>query len=254
MDGASKMPQLAFVLNLGVSEATETSTARIQHLVHLFQGHRLPATWVVADTQCAKLLAVQHTASSTTTELALAVRGRWSDTEVPPSTFRRELADRCAAIRAMADRSVQLVAGDPELLRSRAALFAEQGIGGILSTEEDQATTGSRPLPCGLWQLELNVRIPQVRRISQWFTGRRVSAKQLISASSQGETTIVAVETGKLGTSSARSLRAFEKMLRDVSWAASRNQVAVTTAGAVVAELSSQRAVKPQRSILRVAA
>ncbi|NOY41142.1 MAG: hypothetical protein GXP26_04810 [Planctomycetes bacterium] len=254
MEKASIVPRVAFVLNLGVTETTDTIAARIQHLIHLFQGHRLPATWVVADTKCAKLLASQRTASSMISEFALTVDGPWSDVSTPPTAFRRELADRCAAIRAKTGRSIKLVVGDPQSLRVRAALLAEQGIGGIFSTQQDRTSTRSRPLPCGLWQLELNVRIPLVRSFSQWFTSRRVSAKQLISAGSLGETTLVAVDTGKLGTSNARSLQAFEKMLCEVSWAASRNQLVVTTAGAIVAELTSQQAVKPQRSILRVAA
>ncbi len=254
MDKSSRVPRVAFVLNLGVSETTDTSAARIQHLIHLFQGHRLPATWVISDTKCAKLLASQRTASSMITEFALTVDGPWSDVNTSPSAFRSELADRCAAIRAMTGRSIKLVAGNPQSLRVRAALLAEQGIAGIFSPQQDNASARSRPLPCGLWQLELSVRIPQVRRFSQWFISRRFSAKQLISASSLGETTLVAVDTGKLGISNARSLQAFEKMLCEVSWAASRNQLAVTTAGEVVAELTSQQAVKPQRSILRVAA
>ncbi len=253
MDEASNVPRLAFVINLSIAEGTETSTARIQHLIHLFQGHRLPATWLVSGTKCARLLVSQRTTSSIATELALAVDGRWSDVDTPPSAFRRELTDRCAAVSIAADRAIKLVAGDPQTLRMRTALLAEQGISGILSTNQPEASS-SRPLSCGLWQLALSQQIPRVRRFPKWFTNRRISAKQLFAASAVGETTLVAVDSAALGNSSARCLRAFEKLLNEVSWAASRDQLVVTTAGAVVAELARQHAVKPQRSILRVAA
>ena len=254
MDEAKTMPQVAFVMNLAGSQGTETRSARIQHLVHLFHGHRLPATWVVADLECAKLLSAQHSASSFETEIAIPVEGAWSEADTPPSSFRRQLAERCAAIRAAANSEIGLVAGDPRTLRSRAALFAEQDIRGILSLEQDSSAKSSRPLPCGMWQLEMHFQIPQVRRLSQWFSGRRISTKQLVAAGRERSTTLIGIDTGKLGTSNARSLRSFEKLLREVSWAASRNQLTVTTVGEVVNELASQRAVKPQQSILRSAA
>ena len=254
MSQATIVPRVAFVLNLGVNEASQPDTARLKHLTHLFQGHRLPATWVVEDAQHAKMLAPQRTASPITTEVALAIEGLWSEVETPPTVFRKELNSRCAAVRAAAESSIELVAGCPQQLRTKASLLSEQGIRGILSSTEDRNAPNSRSLPCGLWQLEYQLRIPQKRSITSWFSTRSVSLKKLISADASRETAIVAVDTSQLGNSSARSLQAFEKMLREVSWAASRNQIAVTTAGAVIAELSNHRAVKPQRSILKVAA
>ena len=254
MDQTASVPQVAFVVNLGPVESTESHIARIHHLVHLFQGHRLPATWAVADAQRMHPLGTQQTLAKMD-ELALTVDDHWSASQMPKSRFREELIARLAALQAAGAAATTLVVGKPQLLRSRTAVLAEQGIRAVLTGSVERSTEAkSRPLPCGLWQLAPNVQVPQLRRLPLWWPFHRTSARQLIAAGTATGAIIVAVQSAQLGRSSARSLQQIEKLLREVAWAASRNQLALTTVGQIVAELAIAREVKPQRSILRLAA
>ena len=83
---------------------------------------------------------------------------------------------------------------------------------------------------------------------------QRCTVKRLIAAGENTGTTLVEVNAEELGRGSARQQHSFEKLLREISWAASHNQLAMVTMSEVVAELDDVRRIKPQRSILRTAA
>ena len=144
--------------------------------------------------------------------------------------------------------------GDPQLLRSRAAILAEQGISGVFSERSGRSSPAlPRPLPCGLWHLEPSFCIPRKFRLANLLGKRRLSAKHLL-ADGRAKTTLVMVQSADLGHAGARGLRGIEKLLREISWAASRHQLIVSTVGELLAELVSQRTVKPQQAILILAA
>ena len=97
-----------------------------------------------------------------------------------------------------------------------------------------------------------SVRWPK-RRLSRWLPSRSTSIKDLSASAAEGNI-LVSVESAELERVSARGLQSFEKLLREVSWSASRSQMQIATLSEIVADLASRREVKPQRSILRTAA
>jgi len=246
-------PRIAFVVDLTAADRDEANTARVHHLVHLFSGHRLPATWTVDSPERAKQLRSQHPAP-TKVEVSLKIDQHWLSPLSSHSQFQAALSSRISALNTASGTPTQLVVGDPQLLRSRAAILAEQGISGIFSERPDSSAPAKlRPLPCGLWQLEPSFCIPPKRSLFNFLSRRCPSTKQLL-ATEGANTTLVLVQSAELGQAGARALQGLEKLLREISWAASRDQLVVSTVGETLAELANQRAVKPQQSILKAAA
>jgi len=250
---AASVPRVAFVVDLTAADRGEANVARMHHLVHLFSGHRLPATWTVDSPERAKSLRKQH-ASPAAIEVALKIDQQWLSPLSSTSQFRAALKSRILALAAASGASTHLVVGSPQLLRPRAAILAEQGITGVFAQQKDGPTPVKlRPLPCGLWQLEPSFCIPPKRSLINFWARRCPSTKQLL-ATGGTETTLVMVQSSEFGRSGARALQGLEKLLREISWAASRDQLIVTTVGETLIKLADGRAVKPQRSILRAAA
>ena len=256
MDRSTSLPRLAFVINLSCDGALEPNDNRVRHLAHLFHGHRLPAAWTVVDPERARLL-YDPQLGLADNELALTLS---LDENLSAKRFLAKLHRQVAVLRGLANTNISLVVGDAAQLRRQASVLAELGIGAILSSASSpsrQATSqpwSPRPLGCGLWQLEPSVTIPLSRRFWNLLPARRYDVKRLMAAGENAGAVLVVVNAEELGRESARGLQAFEKLLREVSWAASHNQLELVRVSEVIAELSDLRRIKPQRSILRTAA
>jgi len=252
MDQAVIVPRVAFVINLAQANSPKPNLARLRHLVHLFRGHRVAATWAVADAARARLLQ-DSSSNSAASEIALSVDDTWAAAHLSHTHFGNELDNRLASLTNSAGATPTLVVGDLGMLRSRMANLSEQGIRAIFTSRPSASVaTKSRPLPCGLWQLVPNVRWPK-RRLSRWLPSRPTSVRDLMASASEGSI-LVSVESAELERVGARGLQTFEKLLREVSWIASRGQMLISTVSEIVANLVSRSEVKPQRSILRLAA
>lgn len=253
MKQGSDLPRIAFVVDLADTSPSEADKARLLHLLHLFTGHRLPATWIVDTAERARLMREQNTAPASG-EVAFRIDMQRLSPLSSHLQFRAELGSQIATLSDASEADAQLLVGDPQLLRSRATILAELGIVGVFFDQQDRSTPAKpRPLPCGLWQLQPSICLPQKRRLANLLSRRQTSVKRLLALDT-AETAILMVRSAELGRSGARALRGLEKLLREISWAASRDQLIVSTVGETLAELTSQRVVKPQRSILRVAA
>ncbi len=256
MDQSSNIPSLAFVINLCSGGSLEPNDNRIRHLAHLFNGHRLPATWAVDNVERAKLLDDSQFARSNN-ELALVIS---SEEDISTRPFATRLRSQVSALNRMTSTAISLVVGNPSTLRGQASVLSEQGIGAILVNMSDpqvlptRQPSAPRPMGCSLWQLAPTVTLPLPRRLWRLLPARHYSVKQLLSTGKSIGTTLVVIRAEELGRKSARSLQSFEKLLREVSWAASHSLLSVVNTSEVVAELADQRRVKPQRSILRAAA
>ena len=247
-DHAGNVPRVAFVVNLAQPDAPQLNLARLRHMAHLFRGHRVAATWALADASQARLLGD----SSTVGNIALTVNDDWAATGFSQIRFRNELGSRLAGLANATRSAPTLVVGALGGLRTRATALAEQGIRAVFVSDPTSTdSTSPRPLPCGLWQLVPSVRWPR-RRLLRWLPTRSVSVKDLLASSSEG-VILVGIEATSLQKVSARGLQCFEKLLREVSWSASREQLQIVTVSEIVADLVSRREVKPQRSILRAA-
>ena len=251
-DHAVIVPRVAFVINLAQTDSPRPNLARLRHLVHLFRGHRVAATWAMAEASRARLLR-DSSPSSAASEIALTVDDSWGAAQVSHSCFDNELGIRLAGLANSAGAMPTLVVGDLGALRNRMTSLSERGVRAIFTSRPSAADmTKARPLPCGMWQLVPNVRWPK-RRLSRWLPSRHTSVRDLLASASEGSI-LVSVESSELERIGARGLQSFERLLREVSWSASRGQMLISTVSEIVADLVSRREVKPQRSILRAAA
>ncbi len=234
------VPSVALVINLASADVEQTA-ARAQLLGQL----QMPATWVIDEPRQAKVLADRLLASAGH-ELALTVEAR------TPQRLRSELANLQAAVRTVSGQEVTVVVGDPQQLRSRAALLADLGIGAVVS--ETHQTGPARPprlLPCGLWQFDPAMNVPQLRHRWSWLTARRLTLKHLLATETSSNQKIAAIDLGQVND---RELKGCEKLLQEIAETVHQRQLQVATVSELAAELVSQREVKPQRSILRRAA
>jgi hypothetical protein len=256
MERTPNLPRLAFVINLGSDATLEPDDNRVRHIAHLFHSHRLPAAWAVFDAKRAKLVSA---AQLGLTDNALALMTS-HDGNLPAKQFQTKLHNQFAALSRVTGTSISLVLGDAAQLRLQAALLSEKGIAAIIShssmarASAHAQASSPRHLGCGLWQLTPSLTIPLRSRLWRMLPAQRCTVKQLIAAGENTGTTLVEVNAEELGRGSAHQLQSFEKLLREISWAASHNQLAMVTMSEVVAELDDVRRIKPQRSILRTAA
>jgi len=170
---ATTVPRVAFVVDLNTADPDQAKAARMHHLVHLFSGHRLPATWTVDSPERVESLRKQVSPTAAI-EVALKIDQQWLSPLASHSQFRSALDARISALTAAGEASISLVVGDPQLLRPRAAILAEQGIAGVFAPRQNCAAPAKlRPLPCGLWQLEPSFCIPPKRTFINFWAGHR---------------------------------------------------------------------------------
>ncbi len=237
METQPPVPSVALVINLA-SPTAEQTAAGAQRLTPVLDKLRLPATWVIVHPRQAKVLAGHG--------LAVAVEAR------SPQRLRSELSNLQATVQAASGQEVSVVVGDPQQLRSRASLLADLGVAAVISaTQQPGPTKPPRQLPCGLWQFDPAMTLPQPRHRWSWLTSRRPSLQQLLADETSGILKVAAID---LGRASDRDLQNCEQLLQEISEAAEQQQLQVATISEMAAELASQREVKPQRSILRRAA
>jgi hypothetical protein len=246
MKFAPPAARVAFVVHLEVPATLASYVARIEHVVHLFRGLHVPATWVVAAGKNYELLR-QHNMLRDTDELALAI----SATETGAAGFRDSLRKRLTT--TLANQSVTMIAGQPSTFRTHAAFLNEQGLRGVLSNSlKSKGVPGHTPLPCGLWQLDHALAIPGQSLFANLLPGGN-STRRLHKLLSDERTITVSVDAARIAHTSTRSLQHLEDLLRSVSNLASHEEICLTTAGQIVAELTASRAPRPQHSILRAA-
>lgn len=242
MESSPIVPSVSLVLFQAVSAIGQASAAV---LARELNSLKIPATWVISESQQAKILANKRLTSAID-ELALEVTAR------TPQRLRTDLSNSQLAVQAVSGHEVTTVVGDPQQLRSRAALLADLGIGAVLSHLQasqtpTRQTKPPRPLPCGLWQLDSSVSIPQPRRLWSLLAGRRVTTQQLQAAAPQQ---VVAID---LSSMSGRDLSSCGQLFREIADAVQRQQLRVATICELANQLASKNEIKPQRSILRAA-
>lgn len=238
--------RVAFAVHLEVPATLASDVARIEHVVHLFRGLQVPATWIVAAGKNYEHLRQQNMLRDTD-ELALAV----SATETGAADFRDSLRKRLAT--TLANQSVTMVSGQPSTFRTHAAFLSEQGLRGVLSNSlKRKGAPSHTPLPCGLWQLDHALTIPGQSLFANLLPGGN-APRRLQKLLSDEQTVTISVDAARIAHTSTRTLQHLEDLLRSVSHLASREEIQLTTAGQIIAELTANRVAKPQHSILRAA-
>ena len=252
MDQQYIVPRVAFVINLAADDSQQLGLSRLHHLIHLFSSHRVSATWAIGDASTAQILREQTDASEAH-QVALNMQALNAGSKSSSRGFTQQISQELARLAAVMGQTPSVVLGNSARLRSRLVLLSQLGIETILSDSSDKASRGrSRPLPCGMWQLTPCMQLPHTRILDR-LTRRGPSVREMI-ASAVDATTLVRINANEFEKLSARSMQTFEKLLREVSWAASRGQIEQSPLAEIVGNLRQRRQMKPQRSIMRVAA
>ena len=250
MDRPEKTPQVAFVINLS-STGSAPSTSLVHHLDQLFLGNQFPVTWAIESPEQAKSI-FQRQISFKNLDLALSLP---LNRDLPFRRLHSILQAQLRELEDMTGAETSLILGNCKELRSRAAVLAQEGIGAILSTESPRNDTSfAKPLPCGLWQLNAGLSLPQPRRFWGILSGRKPSLKNLLGETSHTGTTVALISGADLDSRGSSAGSSLGRLLQETSLAAKAGQISVTTTRALIADLVDQRRIKPQRSILRAAA
>lgn len=231
----SNVPSVSLLINV---TAATTNSASIQSVASAVRQSQLPTTWIVDQPRQAQVLA----AAVAEFESAALITAR------SPQRLRSELANLQAGLLAVTGKPLSVVAGDPQQLRSRAAMLADLGISAVLPDQLPAA--GSKPprqLPCGLWQLDPTISLPQQRGRWSLLPTRRPSLSQAVG----GATCIVSLD---LAQASSRDLQSFTRLLEEAAQGRRDQQLNVVRVSQLAAQLAQRNEVKPQRSILRRAA
>lgn len=240
----SIVPHVALVINLIPSNETGQIARNQQDLAAQFRKLGLPSTWLVAEPS--QVIAEGNGQLATTSrEIALTAAER------SPQRLRSELTSRQAEVTSVSGVPVTTIVGDSQQLRARTALLADLGISAVLS-DSASAEVGKPPrlLPCGLWQLNPTVPLPQQRKKWSVLSTRRLSVEQLLARGSVSLPIVVEINLEKLA---GRAWADCQNLMQEIAAANRRKLLSVATISEVVARLASQNEVKPQRSILRMA-
>ena len=239
------VPSVALLINLSPASEMAQNAEKSQVLVSQLGNLGLSATWVIDEARQVNRLGHGQLAT-TAQEVALTANER------TPQRLRSELSNRQAAVQATSGHVVSVIAGDPQQLRARAALLADLGIRAVVSQSHAAAVAKPpRLVPCGLWQLEASVTLPQRRHRWSLLPTRRLTIARLLSMNPVRQPITVAIDPGQL---SGRDLHRCQQLLQDIAAAKNQQLLKVATVSEVVAQLASQHEIKPQRSILRMAA
>lgn len=246
MKFAHTSARVAFVVHLEVPTTLATDVARIEHVVHLFRGLNVPATWIVAAGKNYEHL-LQQGMISESDQLALAIAAN----ETGAANFRDALRKRLTT--TLEGQTVSLIAGEPSTFRAHAAFLSEQGIRGVISNAvKRRGAPAHSPLPCGLWQIDHALTIPGQSLFANLLPGSSAS-RRLHKLIIDEQTISISVDASRIAHTSMRSIQHLESMLHQVAHLASRDEIRLTTAGQIIAELAASRASRPQHSILRAA-
>ena len=239
------MPTIALIINLSLPDESGQNIEKPPVLARQIGNLGLAATWVIDGARQAKILG-QRLLATDTQELAVTTCAR------SPQRLRRELADLQAAVQATSGHVVSMIVGDAQHLRAHTAVLADLGFRAVVSNARPTETSRpARLLPCGLWQLDPAVTLPQPRHRWSLFPTRQLTVAQLFATGSVSQPIALSVDPSRL---SDRDLQGCQRLLQEIAEANRQQQLAVATVNDVVAQLVSQHEVKPQRSILRRAA
>ncbi len=252
MDRDLIVPRVAFVINLASSDSTRLSPARLRHLIHLFRSHRIHATWAVEDASMAALLQEQS-AELSADHVALNLRHLETGPQLAGREFSAKLTTSMNDLASSLSEPPRVVLSNGTELRSRLPLLSKWGICSVVSTGQHRSQSARpRALSCGLWQVTPSIELPR-RGMWQRMTRRGPSVRE-ISAAAVQDTVLVSVNSTEFEKQSARHVQSFEKFLREASWGASRGQVDLCSVIEIVEGLAERHQVRPQQSILKVAA
>ena len=251
MDQDLIVPRVAFVINLAPSNSRQLSPTRLRHLIQLFESQRITATWAASDASTLKPLREQSD-RQLLRDVALKLEAKSSLPKGPARDFNAAITAQIQSLSCVTGSAPSAVVGDASQLRHRSTILSQIGIEAIVDTSRAAQQRRPRAIGCGIWQLSTALQLPMVGW-KQRLLRRKPSTRQIPELASEGFA-VVSIDATALEQHSLRHMQSIEKFLKETSWAASRGQLEIVSLGEIAAGLNSQNQVKPQQSILRVAA
>lgn len=252
-------PSVALTVDMGDVGNAEWEVAAVRQLVQLVGEHHLDTTWVV-DHACQ--LSWVATLQNSSTRHELALNTTWAMPGLSASQFQRQLRERWELCEQVDVVPTAVYSPKPEPLRQRLNHLIRYGlttcvIGHPTDVKLDRTQSGwpdcyPHPLPLGLWQLPITMRLPCERSWLRFTPARRLPGAGRSRSSGAGmHVLIVAEQVVARGSS---GLREIDHFLRKVAWASSADQLEVITAAQWTSKMAHRAVATPQRSILHIAA
>jgi hypothetical protein len=223
-----------------------------RRLISLADSERLPVTWAVNDpahsaaTSLILQSAVEH-------EMAILGDANWVGATAGRTRFARELIRRLTQARATGLEVTSLV---PHVasIENHIDLVVKQhvtAIAGFESPESNRHNTSPRAMHYGVWELPISESLPLQR--SRFFNGKRSLWKRIRRATSDAGTFHLMIDAPAVSEASQSGESTIAWLAKRIALLRDRGMIRVETLRSMSAQLSDVPAVRPQRSILRVA-
>jgi len=245
--------KVAITVNIGSLGNPEKTKSATRQLVQLAAEHHLPVTWAVDSADQLPWVAPIQKGSDKHC-IALLVDDSWAGPEVSQSAFRDQLASR---LEAFSRQPTAVLIRSTCNSRPWLEQLTQQGLTTVLvdssdiRANKDRNQVTPRPMPWGLWKLSSNAYLPIRKR---WFRFAPSVALQHGSCESASSGMHVIIHTQQLAEQGRGALQQIRRLLHKISWAKSARELNVVTAEDWVRAVTENSTVRPQRSILRIAA
>ncbi len=252
-----KRAKIAITVDLGEMCALDKDRSHIKSLVQLIGDHHFPVTWAVDSAKHLPWVAPLQNGSDKQ-DIAMIVADSWASPEGSQNAFRDQLSRRLEAFQREGITPTAVLIRSTCNARSRLGPLAQHGLATVLAdashgrARRNRHDVAPRPIPWGLWELSTNVNLPTRNRWLRFaFSMRLPKSGRTSTASSGMHGMIHAQQIAAQGRGAMQQVRQF---LHKVAWARSARNLDVVTAADWTATAAENSTVRPQRSILRIAA
>lgn len=220
----------------------------VSRLLEIFSKHRLPATWAVSNPGRSQLASLVL-ASPLRHEMAILADSSWIGSRAGRTRLAMELARRTDAattagivVRTLALRETSLLDHWDLLAKHRIRVVRNAVV-----TQTPSAFVRPRAARVGVWHTSPSARLPDDTR---WWPER--SGHRAVQAAAAGALVHLLIDGPRCDQ---RHLRIVDRVLAYAAQCQASHMIHVATLEAAVARLvGQQQALRPLRSILRVAA
>jgi len=254
----------AFAMSLDLQSSSKvgppadqfTLERSVDRLLRLIGQSGVPATWSLAETKDSAH-AHKIRQASNNHEIAIWGDAAWTAAATPRSVYSRELSRRVLAARALGYQTSSLVFDSPVLPR-HGNLLERMGISATRKAQPqaDASRTagGARSMRDGLWEMPAAVVYPGT---SRWFSPATsgLNIRRAIDRTwATRDVYHLVVDVPRLAAAGGSAMRALERIVLHAALRRQEQRLQILTMSQITEQLALSRAVRPARSILRIAA
>ena len=234
-------------------ERLEELASVTRRLIALTESQRLPVTWAVSDpahsaaTSLILRSAVDH-------ELAILGDANWVGPTAGRTRFARELMRRLSQARSTGLEVTSLV---PHVasIENHIDLVVKQrisAVAGFQMPESGRQLPSPRALHYGVWELPISEALPLLTRWS--FSGKWATWAQIRRTIRDAGTYHLVIDAPAVVESGRNAEKVIAWITKRIALLRDRGLIRVETLRSMSARLADVPVIRPQRSILRVAA